>query len=146
MSGAPDVRGRQGTAASRAILVGLVATTLLAVTVDAHHSIAADYDASRSVKIEGVLKQFHFVNPHPFVVADVDDGSGQAREWRLELDNRVELAAVGITTDTFKSGDRIVVVGSPARRQANSMYVRRLDRPADGFWYEQVGASPRIRR
>lgn len=130
----------------RAILAWLLAPALLAVAVSAHHSIAAEYDSNRTVKIDGVLRQFHFVNPHPFVVVDVDDGSGQAREWRLELDNRSELVAAGVTTDTFKSGDRVIVAGSPARRQANSLYVRRLDRPADGFWYEQVGPSPKIRR
>jgi hypothetical protein len=129
-----------------AIAAWLLAAALLTVSVGAHHSIAAEYDSRRTVKLDGVLRQFHFVNPHPFVVMDVDDESGQTREWRLELDNRSELAAVGVTTETFKSGDRITVVGSPARRQANSMYVRRLDRPSDGFWYEQVGASPRIRR
>jgi len=26
------------------------------------------------------------------------------------------------------------------------MYLMRLDRPADGFRYEQIGASPRVRR
>jgi hypothetical protein len=41
--------------------------------------------------------------------------------------------------------DRIVVTGSVAREQASSLYVRRLDRPADGFRYEQVGSSPRVR-
>jgi hypothetical protein len=38
-----------------------------------------------------------------------------------------------------------VVAGSPARHEARSLYVRRIDRPSDGFWYEQVGATPRIR-
>jgi hypothetical protein len=51
---------------------------------------------------------------------------------------------IGFTRETLEPGDRIVVVGSPARRQAQSLYVRRLDRPSDGFWYEQVGATPRI--
>ena len=34
--------------------------------------------------------------------------------------------------DTLKPGDRIVVTGSPARREANRMYIHRLTRPADG--------------
>ena len=68
---------------------------------------------------------------------------GRPEQWRLELDNRRELTNVGFTADTFKHGDRIVVTGNPAQREPSSLYVRRLDRPADGFWYEQVGASPR---
>jgi hypothetical protein len=61
------------------------------------------------------------------------------------MDNRYELSDVGMTADTLKPGDRVVVSGSPARSQAQSLYIRQLDRPADGFRYEQVGSSPRIR-
>ena len=38
----------------------------------------------------------------------------------------------------------VVVTGSPARQDVRSLYVRRIDRPSDGFWYEQVGSRPRI--
>lgn len=115
-----------------------------AVTAHAHHSIAGVYDTGRQVTIEGVVAQFHFVNPHPYVTVDVKRGGG-AQQWRLEMDNHSELAQIGVTGETFKAGDRIVVIGSPARSQSLSLYIRRLDRPLDGFWYEQVGSSPRIR-
>ena len=36
----------------------------------AHHSIAGVYDSSRQVTIEGIITQFHFINPHPFVVME----------------------------------------------------------------------------
>ena len=61
------------------------------------------------------------------------------------MDNRFELAGIGVTAETLRPGDRIVVTGSVGREQATSLYVRRLDRPADGFRYEQVGSSPRVR-
>ncbi|HYR90154.1 MAG TPA: DUF6152 family protein [Terriglobia bacterium] len=109
----------------------------------AHHSIAGVYDSSRQVKIEGIVTQFQFVNPHPFVVMETRTGES-AQQWRLEMDNRSELVEVGMTSETLKPGDRIVVSGSPARTQPQSLYIRRLDR-ADGFRYEQVGTSPRIR-
>jgi hypothetical protein len=60
------------------------------------------------------------------------------------LDNRWELVAIGMTEETLKPGDRLVLSGSVGRNQPRSLYVMRLDRPADGFWYEQVGMSPRI--
>jgi len=111
----------------------------------AHHSIAGVYDSSQPVTIEGAVAEFHFVNPHPFVVVEVVDPDGAAQRWRLELDNRFELIGVGMTADTLKPGDRVVVTGSRARNGTRGIYVRRLDRPVDGFRYEQVGASPRIR-
>ena len=121
------------------------AILVIGVTADAHHSISSIYDSSRRVTVDGIVSQFQLVNPHPFLFIDVKDGDGRTEQWRLELDNRSELAAIGVTATTFKPGDRVVISGSLARAQPQSLYLLRLDRPADGFWYEQVGSSPRIR-
>jgi hypothetical protein len=126
----------------RALLLTFVAM-LAGVSAQAHHSIAGIYDSSRPVRLEAVVVDFQFVNPHPFVIVEAADASGRAQQWRLEMDNRRELAAVGMDGVTLKKGDRIAVSGSRARDQSRALYVRRLDRPADGFWYEQVGSSPR---
>jgi hypothetical protein len=117
---------------------------LLSQAGRAHHSIAGVYDSSRPATLDGVVAQFHFVNPHPYVLVDVADRAGAVRQWRVEMDNRSELAAIGMTAGTLKQGDRVIVTGSLARSQPNSLYVRRLERAADGFTYEQVGSSPRI--
>lgn len=127
------------------ILSTLLAVALFGIAVRAHHSIAAVYDYNQRITIEGVVSEFQFVNPHPFVLMDVKDSNEKGQQWRLEMDNRRELAEVGFTRETLKQGDRIVVMGSPARGEAHSLYIRRLDRPSDGFWYEQIGSSPRIR-
>ena len=126
-----------------AIAMGLLA--LAGAVAQAHHSIAGMYDESRRVMVDGVVAEFHFVNPHPFVLVDVRDATGSAQAWRLEMDNRGELVDVGVTGTTLKPGDRVVVTGSPARGQPQALYVRRLERPADGFLYEQIGSSPRVR-
>jgi hypothetical protein len=109
----------------------------------AHHSIGAVYDGSRPQRIEGIVVEFQFVNPHPFVVVTVGpDGAGES--WRLEMDNRFELAGIGMTDSTLQPGDRVVVTGSPGRTEPRTLYIRQLDRPADGFRYEQVGSRPRV--
>ena len=95
--------------------------------------------------LEGIVAEFQLINPHPILLMTVQDGS-RAQQWRLEMDNRHELVAIGVTAGTFRPGDRLVVSGSLARTQPQSLYLLRLDRPADGFWYEQVGQSPRIRK
>lgn len=110
----------------------------------AHHSIAAVYDSSRPRSLEGVITQFEFIHPHPFIVLEVREGNATPQSWRLEMDNRFELAEIGVTAETFKAGDRIVVSGSPGRVQPQTLYIRRLDRPRDGFEYEQAGSRPRI--
>src|SRR4051812_31740491 len=127
----------------RRLLLGVAVLAACATVVDAHHSIAGVYDSTQRVTIDGVVARFQFVNPHPFVVVTVSGGV-MPGEWRVEMDNKSELADVGVTTATLKPGDRVVVSGSPARDRSQSLYVSRLDRPQDGFWYEQVGSSPRI--
>jgi hypothetical protein len=111
----------------------------------AHHSIAGIYDSSKQVTVEGTVTQFQFVNPHAFLLIEVRNAGGKPQQWRLEMDNRFELIDIGMTGESFKRGDRVIVKGSPAYSQPQSMYLRRLDRPADGFWYEQVGMTPRIK-
>jgi hypothetical protein len=114
------------------------------LTPQAHHSLSGAYDTTRRIPLEGVVVEFHLVRPHPFLVIDVEGGAGVVERWRGELDNLHELTAIGVTAGTFTLGDRIVMSGSPARRPPQGLYIWRLDRPADGFWYEQVGASPSI--
>jgi hypothetical protein len=126
--------------------LSLAAVVVLATAAGAHHSLSGIYDTSRQVRVEGRVTEFHFVNPHPFLTLSVQLENGRRQQWRLEMDNRVELARIGVSEETFRAGDRIVVSGDPAREeQPLSLYVRRLDRLRDGFTYEQVGTSPRIR-
>jgi len=129
----------------RGAIVFVAIISLGSMAAQAHHSIAAVYDRDRPVTLDAVVVEFALVQPHPFVVADVKDGDTAGR-WRGELDNRHELVAIGVKADTLKPGDRIVLKGSLARSTPRSIYVLRLDRPSDGFWYEQVGMSPRIGR
>ena len=117
----------------------MAAATLFASSAAAHHAISAYYDSTKRATLEGDVSQFQFISPHPFVLIDV-----AGRQWRLEMDNRSELVAIGIRSDTFKAGDRVVVSGSTARDRSQSLYVLQLKRPADGFTYEQVGGSPRL--
>ena len=128
----------------RRMLSCAAAIALMGVAAHAHHSIASIYDSSRPVTVEGIVARFQFIHPHPLLLIDVKDGTGRAQPWRLEMDNLNELAEIGVKADTLKPGDRVVVSGSLSRKQPQSLYLRRLDRPADGFWYEQLGQSPTI--
>lgn len=113
-----------------------------ASSVAAHHSLT-DYELAREAMITVVVREFHFVNPHPYLLAD-GSSSAESRMWRLELDNRWELSEIGMGADTFARGDRLLVSGAPGRDGKATLYVRALERPEDGFKYEQRGSSPRI--
>jgi Family of unknown function (DUF6152) len=129
----------------RSLGVGLT-VLVLGATIDAHHAISAIYDNSKPVTVRGTVTEFQFINPHPFLMIEAADDRARTQMWQLEMDNRFELVAIGMTADSFKKGDRVVVTGGPARSRSNGLYVLRLDREVDGLRYEQIGASPKITR
>lgn len=102
---------------------------------EAHHAIGADFDPTTYITVEALVKEFRFVNPHPYVTVDVNHDDGQTVEWRLLLDDRWELVEDGFSRSTLQPGDELVVTGMPSRRQSEHLYVRSIERPADGFLY-----------
>ena len=116
---------------------------LFASAAQAHHSLS-NYDQGRDVRADGVIEEFHFVNPHPFLMIGVTDPSGVRQVWRLEMDNLHELDEIGISKTTFKYGDKVTINGWPDKTDPRSFYLRRLDRPSDGLRYEQIGLSPHL--
>jgi hypothetical protein len=134
-----------GRTMERVLRVAMICSCVLwACVARAHHSFGSIYDSTRSITLEGVVSEFLFVHPHPFLVIDVDRGREGRQSWRAEMDNRFELDAIGINGATFKPGDRVTVSGSPGRNQSQTLYMWSLERPADGLRYEQVGSTPRI--
>lgn len=121
------------------VALGLL-TSMLVAPSSAHHSLS-NYEYDRRVTLEGQVTEFRFINPHPVLMVEVD-----GRTWTLEMDNRFELVAIGITDTTFRSGERVTVSGSPARDGGATMYLRRLERLADGLLYEQRGSNPSLSR
>ena len=128
----------------RQVLQCLAGIGLCVAAMLGHHSLSGVYDTSREITIEGLVSQFQFVNPHPFVTISIKTADEATQQWRLEMDNRSELIQIGMGSGTLKPGDRVIVTGSPGRSDAKTLYIRRLDRPADGLRYEQIGTTPRI--
>jgi hypothetical protein len=129
---------------NRIVFLLVFGVTIGSPTAHAHHSIASYYDNKRQETIEGEVAEFRFVHPHPVLIVDVAGDGAEPDLWQLEMDNRGELAAIGITAETWKPGDRVVATGSLGRKEPQRLYIRRLDRPVDGLRYEQIGSRPRI--
>ena len=113
---------------------------------NAHHSFAGVYDSARNVTLDGLVTEFLFVHPHPFLVVRVTPADGPSESWRAEMDNRFELADIGVTAQTFRPGDKVRISGSPGRKEPHILYLWKLERGSDGLLYEQIGATPRIER
>ena len=109
-----------------------------------HHAIGSDYNPNEYITIEAVVEQFRFINPHAYVIAAVTTAGDITEEWRLLLDDRWELVEDGFSRSTLQPGDALIVTGMPSKRQSKNLYVRSIERPADGFLYvEDAGEQAR---
>jgi len=128
----------------------LLVATLLAAgwsgAAMAHHSFSNIYDTGQTLALTGTVREFLFVHPHPLLVVEVLDEAGKRQTWRAEMDNRFELEEIGVTAETFRPGDVVVISGSPGRSQPNILYLWKLDRPVDGLRYQQIGGTPSLIR
>ena len=127
---------------SRRILVLFAGVALLVGgrPVFAHHSFAATYDASKTVEIEGVVKEFLWRNPHSFLKIDVTAGDGTVQTWTLEWGSMSSLFRANLTRTSLHVGDRLLVTGAAARDPSSlRLRINSLTRPLDGWsWKGQI--------
>ena len=126
----------------RRIVLLVIAATLLAGTAAyAHHSYGATYDTTKEVKLTGKLVQFTYRNPHAFVTIQAPDQNGVQQRWAIEWSGTTQLGNSGITRDSLRAGDEIVIVARPSRvpGEYRALMVT-LKRPLDGFaWGAREG-------
>ena len=122
----------------------LVAVFLaVALPVFAHHSFTATYFEDKKVKIEGKLITFQFRNPHSFVTVEAPDENGVLQRWGVEWGGAGQLGGQGITRESFKSGDIVVITGNPGRNpDDHRIRMVTIRRNSDGFgWGERPGQT-----
>lgn len=126
---------------TRTLLALGLATFVIGVPSYGHHYFGADYFEDQTVSIEGNVVEFEYRNPHAWVHILAPDGAGQMQKIGAEWGNPVRLGGQGITKDTLKPGDRVIVTGSPAREPYTyRIHLKKIERPADGWRW--VSARP----
>ncbi len=120
----------------RIVAIGGFAALVAAVASDAHHSVAAQYDPSAPVTVEGVVIEVLMRNPHSQIRMEIADVSGRMEVWTLEMDDVADMAEQGISFETLRAGDEIIVFGFPARDGSSLLHIEKLQRPSDGLEYE----------
>ncbi len=101
--------------AAVAVTVGLMFGTASAI---AHHSFAAEFDASQAINLTGTVTKIEWMNPHTYFYIDVKDQGGQTVNWGLEMGSPNGLMRAGWTRNTLKVGDVVTVEGSRAKDKA----------------------------
>src|SRR6188768_3879925 len=92
----------------------------------AHHSFAAEFDASKAVRVSGTLTKVEWTNPHIYFYLDVKDDTGAMVKWTCESASPGALSRRGFKRGDLKLGDTIVVDGYRAKNGSNMMDARRV--------------------
>ena len=99
----------------RSVLIGVGLAGLLGTfQASAHHSFAAEFDASAPVTLSGIVTKIEWMNPHTFIYLDVEE-DGTYNNWAIELGSPNGLMRRGWTRNSLKVGDEVNVSGSRAR-------------------------------
>ena len=110
------------------------AVFLVSVPLYAHHSFAATYLEGQTVKIEGNVVQFLFRNPHSFLHVEAPDDKGVMQTWAIEWGGGGQLGRQGVTRESLKPGDHVVIVGQPGRNpDDHRLRMVNITRPSDGW-------------
>lgn len=105
----------------------LGATLALAVfPLYAHHSFAAEYDASKAVRITGTISKVEWTNPHSYLYIDVEDEHGAAITWTCEGGAPNALSRRGFSKNSIKIGDTVTIDGYGAKDGSHLMDARRI--------------------
>ena len=104
--------------AKLSIVVGL-GLLVAAVPVLAHHSFAAEYDASKAVKMTGTVTQMEWINPHAWIHIDVKKPDGKVESWMVEAGAPNALLRRGFNKQSLLPCTVITVEGYQAKDGAN---------------------------
>ena len=119
------IRHLDGTPAqsSRSLVIVMVAVLGLLVTsspVLAHHSFAAEFDASKPLKLTGTVTKLEWTNPHTWFFIDVKGTDGKVTNWGFEMGSPNGLMRAGWTRNSMKVGDIVTVEASRAKDGSNN--------------------------
>jgi hypothetical protein len=107
----------------------LVAASIAALSVAAlggpalaHHS-GSMFDPTKTVTLEGTVKEFQYTNPHSWLEIVVVGADGKPVEWGFESEGPSTLLRAGIKAKSFMPGEKVTVTGHPMKdgRTAGSL-------------------------
>jgi len=95
-----------------AVAVFALVLAMLSSVVFAHHSRA--HYGREEMTTRGSVIEYKWRNPHVFVVWETKDQSGKPTQWVGEMASVTSMIADGMTKNSLKPGQEIVVIAFPS--------------------------------
>jgi hypothetical protein len=114
-----------------AVVVGGMSLILAAtgVSLSAHHSFAAEFDATKPVLFKGTVTKMDWLNPHVWIHMTVTQPNGTTVAWMVEGGAPTVLFRRGFTKTALLPGTQVVVDGYRAKDGTNKMNAREITLP-----------------
>ena len=109
----------------------------------AHHSWNTVFTEDKPLVLRGTISKVELVNPHAWIWLDVKGEDGVVRKWGIEGGPPNGLVRNGITKETLKVGEELVVHGYGPRDDSTNRLAGVKYEKADGkeFWLANEGAE-----
>lgn len=99
---------------TRFVTACIAALVLATAAASAHHS-SAGIDRTKTVTLNGTVKEFRWANPHSWIDLDVPNAKGAVDTWSIEMTSPTFLLRSGWKSTTLKTGDKVSVTVRPMR-------------------------------
>lgn len=109
-SNRPDRLSPGRKAALAAVLAGALG---FAGVAGAHHSYAM-FDMTKTLTLDGTVKDFQWTNPHAWIEVIVSTPEGP-KQYSVEGNNLRVLGGAGWKFNTLKAGDKVIIQIHPLR-------------------------------
>jgi hypothetical protein len=115
--------------------LGILAVVLVAAAPAwAHHSFAAEFDATKCSDLTGTLTRVAYENPHSYVWVDVKGAAGTVVESTFQLSSPSNLKRGGATYNVLNSniGKTVLVRGCASRNGEANRFAASFIKLSDG--------------
>lgn len=104
----------------------------------AHHSVAANFDQSKTQEVVGKVKEIAIRNPHSQITLEVAKPGGGVTDFFIEWSDKNALMRRSVPVTLLKIGDKVTVTVMPSKRLPNLGYFRTATLP-DGTLLRDCG-------
>jgi len=104
------------------------AVACIAVAGFAHHGGSA-YDRTNRISLKATITEFKWTNPHVYILFDAAGENGNIEHWSCESINPGMLSKQGWSRHTLNYGDKVTIIGFPAKAGSRVMLLEKLILP-----------------